>query len=284
MTDSVTCSLGCLKKWCPLLFRSINDTYLSNFFFTSIFYTPLASIFFSLFLSLYRPSESIYLLTVLYIILHRLHARENDNAVSGDNSNNSKVTVVPVDTALNNMYLWALFGTVIVGMDCSFKRFTNSHPAIKHALLVLIVFFLFTAGDASNRASLLTTWMQALLVYILFIGSTRSAWPFVAVTILLLATSQSIKQHYKYDMNTSASSVANETIDDEAEAKAKAKTRDRALRAADYITYATIGVIVVGTIHAGVTFGYEEGYSKSKSNFSWTAAMMAGITRTRTCQ
>jgi hypothetical protein len=106
----------------------------------------------------------------------------------------------------------------------------------------------------------------------------------VAVTILLLATSQSIKQHYKYDMNTSASSVANETIDDEAEAKAKAKTRDRALRAADYITYATIGVIVVGTIHAGVTFGYEEGYSKSKSNFSWTAAMMAGITRTRTCQ
>lgn len=98
-------------------------------------------------------------------------------------------------TALANMYLWLLFGFLATQLNCDLQRLMQQVPVVRHLVSLLAFFFLFTLIDSNNRSNLLTTWVKTVLVYILFVLTTKSKWFFAVPVLVLLLVDQSLKKY-----------------------------------------------------------------------------------------
>lgn len=167
-------------------------------------------------------------------------------------------------TALSGLYLWLLFGFFTSLLGCDLQRLVSQNMYIKHLLALVCFFFLFTVLDPANSTNVFQTWLKTLLVYGLFVMSTKSkAWASIAV-VLLLIVDQTIKMHMNYISNnedTSSESTRNKLN--------KFKQIRRAL-------YASIVVIIV----AGFIHYYMYQKSEYGDQFDFTAYLF-GVPKCR---
>lgn len=104
-------------------------------------------------------------------------------------------------TALSTLMLWLLFGFMTTMVNCDLQRLMLQNVYIKHAISLLIFFFLFTLID--SKSNLLTTWIKTLVIYVLFILATKSKSYYVLPVIGLLLIDQSIKR-YKNEVQSAS--------------------------------------------------------------------------------
>jgi lysylphosphatidylglycerol synthetase-like protein (DUF2156 family) len=105
---------------------------------------------------------------------------------------------------------------------------------VKHFLALVCFFFLFTLLDPSNRAGIGQVWFKTLMVYGLFVMSTRSkAWASILVVILLIID-QTIKMQINY--------LNSQPTPDETQIQTLGRWRT-------ILYQAMIAVIVLGFIH-----------------------------------
>jgi hypothetical protein len=103
-------------------------------------------------------------------------------------------------SALSGLYLWLLFGFFTSLLGCDLQRLVTQNMFVKHFLALVCFFFLFTLLDPNNRAGIGQVWLKTVLVYILFVMSTRSkAWASIAVVVILIID-QTVKMHINYLM------------------------------------------------------------------------------------
>lgn len=160
--------------------------------------------------------------------------------------------------ALSGMFLWLLFGQLSRLLNCDLQRVLASSPAAQHATALVAFFFLFTLIDAANNASLLTTWVKTLVVYGLFLLTTKSKWYFAVPVLALLLVDQSIKKHATYKRARGELTPADEA---------------RYTRAGRALNVATAAVAIVGTLHYAMLQRTEYG-----PRFSATK-LLFGVTR-----
>ena len=98
-------------------------------------------------------------------------------------------------TALANMYLWLLFGFLTLQVNCDLQRLMQHSVWVRHLVSILAFFFLFTLIDTNNKSNLITTWIKTVVVYILFILTTKSKWFFAIPVLALLLIDQSLKKY-----------------------------------------------------------------------------------------
>lgn len=152
-------------------------------------------------------------------------------------------------TALSNMYLWLLFGYLSTLLNCDLQRFMNSHILVRHVIGITTFFFLFTLIDTENKTNILSIWVKTLVVYILFILSTKAKWFFVLPVLALLLIDQTIKKHVSIEKTQ-------ERITEEGEMKFKDVSR--------FLNVVVTSCIVTGVIHYAFLQKAEYG-----SKFSW---------------
>lgn len=154
-------------------------------------------------------------------------------------------------TALASMFLWLLFGYLSTQVNCDLQRLLTHSILVKHMVSLLAFFFLFTLIDSNNKSNLITTWVKTVVVYVLFILTTKSKWYFIIPVLALLLIDQSLKKYIK-------DSKENDTIE-----PAKKRGFDNASK---FINVVIIVIIIVGAIHYAALQKAEY-----KGAFSWYA-------------
>lgn len=106
--------------------------------------------------------------------------------------------------ALAALFLWLLFGFLSHMINCDLQRLLVSSALVRHAIGVLAFFFLFTLLDGKSRETpTLVLIVKTLLVYILFIFTTKSKWYFALPVLSLLLLDQIMKHSFEYNaLNT----------------------------------------------------------------------------------
>jgi hypothetical protein len=127
------------------------------------------------------------------------------------------------------MFLWLLFGYLSTQVNCDLQRMLANSILVRHMISLLAFFFLFTLIDSNNKANLATTWIKTLVVYILFILTTKSKWYFIVPVLTLLMVDQSMKKYL-------------EQVTDPKERLAFERT-------SKFINALIIVVIIVGALH-----------------------------------
>jgi phosphatidylglycerophosphate synthase len=109
-------------------------------------------------------------------------------------------------------------------------------------------FFLITVVDTNNKVSLGVTWLKTLVVYMLFVMTTKAKLPAILAIVLLLIVDLSLKTHIQY--------VQRNNPDQEQSPSRYEKYRT-------YTQYMLYAVIVLGFLH--YAFYQEKSYG---NNFS----------------
>lgn len=100
--------------------------------------------------------------------------------------------------SLSLMYLWMAFAFFTVLLSCDLQRVAFNNIYIQHLFAFAALFFLITIVDPNNTMSIWETWMKTIIIYVLFIMSTKAKWPFVAGLIAMLMIDLTIKTHIAY--------------------------------------------------------------------------------------
>ena len=101
-------------------------------------------------------------------------------------------------SALAGLYLWLLFGFFTSLLGCDLQRLVSQNMYVKHFLALISFFFLFTLLDPNNRTNIGHVWLKTILVYLLFVMSTKSkAWASILILILLIID-QTLKTQISY--------------------------------------------------------------------------------------
>jgi len=98
-------------------------------------------------------------------------------------------------SALAGMYLWLLFGFFSSLLSCDFQRAVSQNMYAKHLIAFITFFFLMTVVDNNNHITILQTWLKTLIVYILFLMSTKSKLLASMTVFIILVIDQTIKIH-----------------------------------------------------------------------------------------
>lgn len=116
---------------------------------------------------------------------------------------------------------------------------------MQHLFAFSALFFLITIVDPNNSMSVWQTWQKTIIIYILFIMSTKAKWPFVASLIVVLMADMTVKTHIAYK-------------EKQKEDANIAKESRKYIRALVFI------IIIAGFIHYAL-----RAVSHHKKNFSW---------------
>jgi hypothetical protein len=108
------------------------------------------------------------------------------------------MTTFDTTSVLAGMYLWLLFGFFSSLLGCDLQRLVSQNMYVKHFLAFVCFFFLITILDAGNKAGVLHIWFKSLLVYVLFVMSTRSKVWASLTAVGLLILDQTLKMHLGY--------------------------------------------------------------------------------------
>jgi hypothetical protein len=101
-------------------------------------------------------------------------------------------------TALAGMYLWLLFGFFSSLLGCDLQRTVTQNMYVKHLVALVTFFFLMTVIDSNNKEGIAKTWLKTIIVYLLFLMSTKSKLLASVTVLLVLVIDQTIKIHMQY--------------------------------------------------------------------------------------
>lgn len=96
--------------------------------------------------------------------------------------------------ALSSMYLWVVFGTLTVLINCDLQRLLYHNPLVLHLIGIVGFFFLFTLLDSNNKAGIEKIWLKTIFVYALFVLVTKNKWYFLVPILIGLLIDQSLKK------------------------------------------------------------------------------------------
>ena len=154
-------------------------------------------------------------------------------------------------SSLAALYLWTMFGAIYTLLNCDLQRALNDHVMVKHITGVLAFFFLFNIVDPNNKSHVATTIVKTFVVYAIFLMATKSKWPYIVLSLMLLFTDQVLRNHINYLQNLpnpNAGYIAG------------------FVRARAYIQWAILGAIVIGFLHyfyrQRIDFGGRFSYGK----------------------
>lgn len=135
-------------------------------------------------------------------------------------------------SSLAALYLWIMFSAMFVLLNCDLQKALENNMFVKHATGILAFFFLFNVIDPNNKSHVVTTVAKTIVVYLLFIMATKSKWPYIFVSLMLLFADQIIRNHIAY--------IANTKTDADVSGYEKAR---------EYLRYAIYGTIIAGYVH-----------------------------------
>lgn len=100
--------------------------------------------------------------------------------------------------AMFGLYMWLMFGFLSHLVNCDLQRMIQNSAVVRHVICLVAFFFLFTIIDGANTdASIASIIIKTLLVYVLFIFTTKSKWYFALPVLALLALDQVLKKVYE---------------------------------------------------------------------------------------
>jgi len=152
------------------------------------------------------------------------------------------------------LYLWMFFAYFTVLNSCDFQRLAQSNVYIQHLMAFTAFFFLITVVDTNNKASLGMTWLKTLVVYILFVMTTKAKLPAILAIVLLLIIDLSLKTHIQY--------IQKNNPDQEHE-----QSPSRYEKYRTYAQYMLYAVIVLGFLHYALYQEKSYGNNFSLSTF-----------------
>jgi hypothetical protein len=162
-------------------------------------------------------------------------------------------------TAITGLYIGLLFGFLSTLLSCDIKRFINNSVYFRHFIGLISFFLLFTITDKNNKneLSILSIWVNTILVYGLFIMMTKSKWYFSVPALLLIVVDQSYKFQIEFiDEKKKDNEQNNE--------KMQQYERDR-----KFIDITILIIIVTGFIHYAL-----RQYKEFGSKFSFTKLIL----------
>jgi hypothetical protein len=152
-------------------------------------------------------------------------------------------------TALSSMYLWLLFGYLSSMINCDLQRIIKKSQLVRHLVALVAFYFLFTIIDGNNKTNMMTIWVKTLVVYLLFVLTTKSKWYFALPTLGLLLVDQSIKKHVTLS---------------KAQDKLNESDEIRWLSISRLLNIVVTTIIVIGCIHYGILQ-----FQQHRADFSW---------------
>jgi hypothetical protein len=162
-------------------------------------------------------------------------------------------------TAITGLYIGLLFGFLSTLLSCDIKRFINNSVYFRHFIGLISFFLLFTITDKNNKneLSILSIWVNTILVYGLFIMMTKSKWYFSVPALLLIVIDQSYKFQIEFIHEKKEDNEKNiETI--------KKYEKER-----NFIDITILIIIVTGFIHYAL-----RQYKEFGSKFSFTKLIL----------
>lgn len=102
-------------------------------------------------------------------------------------------------SALAALYLWLIFGFMPTFINCDLQRLLQTSDAVRHAMMLLSFYFLFTLLEASSRANVGLVFAKTLLAYALFLMLTKSKAVFIVPVLLLLLAAQAVRKQRDRD-------------------------------------------------------------------------------------
>lgn len=152
-------------------------------------------------------------------------------------------------TALTGMYLWLLFGFFSTLIGCDLQRLVSNNMYVKHLVALVTFFFLMTVIDSENDVGIVDTWIKTLIVYVLFLMSTKSKILASITVLIILIIDQTIKIHIQYILKHNPE---------------RNITHLNTIR--EYLYIVLVAVIIIGYIHyfirARLEFGDKFNYNK----------------------
>lgn len=107
-------------------------------------------------------------------------------------------TSFDVTASIGFMYLWMFFAFFTVLNNCELQKLAFTNIYVQHLFAFLAFFFLITIVDVQNNQSVQETWIKTIIVYLIFIVTTKMKLWGVIFLIVLLIIDLTIRAHILY--------------------------------------------------------------------------------------
>jgi len=107
-------------------------------------------------------------------------------------------TSFDVTASIGFMYLWMFFAFFTVLNNCELQKLAFTNIYVQHLFAFLAFFFLITIVDIQNNQSVQETWLKTVIVYLIFIVTTKMKLWGVLTLIVLLITDLTLRAHILY--------------------------------------------------------------------------------------
>lgn len=103
-----------------------------------------------------------------------------------------------VTASIAFMYLWMFFGFFTILNNCELQKLATSNVYVQHLMVFLAFFFLITIIDTQNNEDVLRTWIKTVIVYLIFVVTTKMKLWGLVLLIILLIIDLTIRAHIQY--------------------------------------------------------------------------------------
>lgn len=147
---------------------------------------------------------------------------------------------IDITNSMAILYLYIIIGFFVNMLSCDLQRLLKNNVIVQHLAAFVALFFLITTVNTQNADSIVHVWSKTVIIYILFMMSTKAKLPFVIIVALLLIADLTLKTHINYLTQKGRDSHVHEYE--------KART---------IIMYCIVAAIVVGFLHY-VAYAYKD--------------------------
>jgi quinol-cytochrome oxidoreductase complex cytochrome b subunit len=103
-----------------------------------------------------------------------------------------------VTASIAFMYLWMFFAFFTILSSCELQELATKNIYVKHAMAFIAFFFLITIVDSQNNQSVQLTWLKTLIVYLIFVVTTKMTLFGIMILLGLLLIDLTLRAHIQY--------------------------------------------------------------------------------------